>query len=329
MKPLKNNRPVIVGIFIILGLAILVVTIFTLGGQKKTFVKTFTIHAVFDDVGGLIKGGNVWFSGVKIGTVKKISFYRQSQVEVTMSVENEARSHIRKNAMAKIGSDGLIGNKIVVIYGGDETSPQVETNDFLHAATALSTDDMLATLQANNKNLLEITTDFKSISKKIDSGNGTLANLLNDPAIANKLNSTLEKLEATVSNFKTVSATSKIVLSDLHHFSGKINTAGNSMNDLVSDTTMYTNISNTLSQLEKSGDAILQFTANLKTASERLNKKDNIAGVLLNDSSAASTIKNTLTNLETSSKKLDEDLEALQHNFLLRKFFRKKAKENK
>ena len=326
MSTLKNKRPVIVGIFILIGIAILVVTIFTLGGEKKTFVKSFTIHAVFNDVGGLLKGGNVWFSGVKVGAVKKINFYGSSQVEVTMSIENNAQSHIHKNAMAKIGSDGLIGNKIVIIYGGDTTLPHVVTNDFLNATQAFSTDDMLATLQANNKNLLQITNDFKSISKKIDSGNGTLATLLNDRDMANKLNSTVDNLQETVSNFKTVSLTSKNVLSNLQSFSVKINKPGNSVNDLVTDTIMYDNIRGTLSQLEKSADAVAKLTGNLKTVSERLNQKDNVAGVLLNDPAAAASVKVTLQNLETSSKKLDENLEALQHNFLLRGFFRKKAK---
>ena len=329
MSTLKNNRSVIVGIFILLGLAILVVTIFTMGGQKETFVKSFTIHAVFNDVGGLIKGSNVWFSGVKVGTVKKIGFYGHTQVEVTMSIEEAVESHIRKGAMAKIGSDGLIGNKIVVIYGGDSTMPQVAANDFLNVTTTLSTDDILTTLQANNKNLLEITKDFKSISKKIDNGKGLLATLINDPAIAGKLNATIDKLEATVSNFETVSLTSKTVLSNLKNFSGKINTTGNSVNDLVTDTVMYKNIRGTLSQLEKSSDAVAKFSANLKMVSIRLNQKDNIAGLILNDSSAAAAIKGTLTNLETSSKKLDEDLQALQHNFLFKGYFKKKAKANK
>jgi phospholipid/cholesterol/gamma-HCH transport system substrate-binding protein len=329
MNTLKNKRPVIVGIFILIGLAILVVTIFTLGEQKKTFVKSFTIHAVFNDVGGLIKGGNVWFSGVKVGTVKGIAFSKNSQVEVTMSIEKEVQPHIHKNAFAKIGSDGLIGNKIVIIYGGDAALPQVEKNDFLTVEKSLGTDDMLATLQANNKNLLEITRDFKSISKKIDSGKGTLATLINDPAMASKLNSTIDNLQATLSNFKTVSLTSKDVLSNFKNFSGKINKPGNSINDLVTDTVMYDNIKGALSQLENAADAVSKFTINLKTASERLNQKDNIAGVLLNDSTTAASIKITFKNLETSSQKLDADLEALQHNFLLRGFFRKKEMEKK
>jgi phospholipid/cholesterol/gamma-HCH transport system substrate-binding protein len=327
MMSLKNNRPVIVGIFILIGLAILVITIFTLGSQKKTFIKSFTIHAIFNDVGGLLKGGNIWYSGVKVGTVKGINFYNNSQVDVTMSIEAELQPHIHKGAKARIGSDGLIGNKIVIIYGGDSTLPQVEKNDFLNVEPALSTDDMLATLQANNKNLLEITKDFKSISKKIDSGKGVLASLLNDPAMAGKLNNSIDNLQATLSNFKTVSLESKTVLSNLQRFSGKLNQPGNSINDLVTDTIMYKDVKATLARLEKAAAAITMLTANLATVSEKLNQTNNVAGVLLNDSITASSIKITLKNLETSSQKLDADLEALQHNFLLRGFFRKKEKE--
>ena len=325
---IKNNKPVIVGIFILLGIAILVTTIFTLGGQKKTFVKSFTVYAVFDDVSGLLKGGNIWFSGVKVGTVKKISFYGKSKVQVTMSIENDAESYIHKDAKAKIGTDGLIGNKIIIIYGGDSSLPQVEKNDFLSVDKALTTDDMLATLQANNKNLLNITNDFKSISKKIDSGSGTLATLLNDPAMAKKLNNSVDNLQATVANFKAVSASSKNVLASLQDFSGKLNKPGNSMNELVTDTVIFKNIKGTLAQLQQASNEVNQFTVNLKNTSEKLNQKDNLAGVLLNDPASASSVKITLQNLQAASHKLDEDLEALQHNFLLKGYFKKKEKAN-
>ena len=326
MSTSNTRRPVIVGIFILLGLAILVVAIFTLGGQKKTFVKSFTVHALFDDVGGLIKGGNVWLSGVKVGTVKDITFSGRSQVEVVMSIEDAAQSHIRKNSLAKIGSDGLIGNKIVVIYGGDPSTPVVESGDFLSSVPAMNMEEMMSTLQANNKNILQITTDFKSISKKIDSGNGTIATLLNDRAMANKLGSAVTALQATAANFQTVSQNSKMVLADLQRFSGKINKPGTALNDFVTDTTMYNSVQRSLAQLQRSSDQMLQFATNLKTVSEKLNRKDNVTGVLLNDAEAAASVKVTLKNLETSSKKLDEDLEAVQHNFLLRGFFKKKKK---
>ncbi len=326
MSTLKNKRPVIVGLFILAGFAILIVTIFTIGGQKNSFAQSYTIRAVFLNAGGLIKGANVWLYGVKVGTVKSIGFYGTGQVEVIMSVENEAQPHIRKNTIAKVGSDGLIGNKIVIIYGGDPSSPQAETNDVLHTEAILSTDDMLATLQQNNKNLLEITKDFKSIGKKLDSGTGILPTLLNDTRIAQKFTSSVNNLETTLSNFKTVSVNSKEILSNFKNLSANINKPGNSINELATDTLLYRQIRGSLTQLENAAAAVSKFSTNLRIASERLSQKENIAGVVLNDTLAASSVKTTLHNLETSSQKLDEDLEALQHNFFLRGFFRKKEK---
>lgn len=327
MKLRHNNRPVVVGIFILVGLAILVVTIFTLGGQKKTFVKSFTLNAIFNDVGGLAVGANIWVSGLKVGTVKKIGFYGDSKVQVTMSIENAAESHIHVNAKAKMGSDGLIGNKIVIIYGGDSTKPQVGKNDFLMVENALSTDDMLATLQLNNKNLVEITNSFKSISKKIDNGNGTIATLLNDKNMVFKLNKTVENLQVMAENLKVVSLSGKTVLSDFEKFSGKINKSGNSINEFASDTLVYNKIVVTVTQLQNAASSLNKFTANLKTVSDKVNQKDSPIGVLLNDAETANSLKNTIKNLESGSHKLDEDLEALQHNFLLKGFFKKKAKE--
>jgi phospholipid/cholesterol/gamma-HCH transport system substrate-binding protein len=326
MEKMKTNRPVVVGIFVVLGIAILVAMVFTLGEQKKTFVKTFTLNAVFNDVSGLLPGANVLFSGVKVGTIKKISFYGDSQVLVTMNIEGAVESHIHKDAKVKIGSDGLIGNKLVVIYGGTRTMPAVRKGDFLRVESGLNTDEMLATLQANNKNLLDITNTFKSISQKIDKGNGPIATLLNDQNISRKLNSSIDNLQTTMANFNTVSASSKNVLADVSEFSGKLNRRGNSINDLVADTTMYRNIRATINELKTASNSIERFSASLKTVSNRLNQKNSPVGVLLNDSTSASSLKVTLQNLETSSQKLDENLEALQHNFLLRGFFRKKEK---
>ncbi|MGI8952404.1 MAG: MlaD family protein [Chitinophagaceae bacterium] len=326
MKSIKNKRPVVVGIFILLGIVILIIAVFTLGGQKKTFVKTFTINAIFNDVNGLQPGNNVWFSGVKIGTIKKLSFYGTSQVLVEMHLEVTSQSHIRKDAHAKISSDGLIGNKIVVIYGGATTTPQVKSGDYLTVEKALSTEDMLVTLQANNKNLLDITNNFKLISKSLVDGNGTIGTLLNDSSLALSLRTTVIRLRSMVTNFEAASAKSENVIANLEHFSSGLNDKGTLANELITDTTIFNSLKNTVNELHNAATTATQFTDNLKTASEGLNKKNNAVGVLLNDEDVAASLKNTVKNLESSSKKLDEDLEALQHNFLLRGFFRNRNK---
>src|SRR5215471_6757919 len=118
MKPVQNRRAIIVGLFIFFGIAILFGGILVLGNQRKTFEKTITVNAIFNDVGGLQKGNNIWFSGVKVGTVKRLKLVDHSLVEVQMRIEKQSEDFIRKNSKAKIASDGLIGNKIVIIYGG-------------------------------------------------------------------------------------------------------------------------------------------------------------------------------------------------------------------
>lgn len=333
MSESKNNKPVKVGIFIFIGLAILALTIFTLGSQKKAFIKSISIRAVFDDIGGLQKGGNIWFSGLKIGIVKSIDFHGDSQVEVVMNIEKSAIPHIHTDAKAKISSDGLIGNKIIVLYGGTATSPVIKENDILATEGVISTDDMMATLQENNKNILAITTDFKSISRKIDEGEGTIGALLNDPSIANKLNATATDLQTTLVNLKQVSENSKRVMGNFQAFSNELNQPGNSLHDIVADTLMFKSLNNSLAtvqnslnEVQKATNSLNDFAANLATTSEQLGKKDNAVGMLLNDPATAASVKETFKNLETSSKKLDEDLEALQHNFLFRRYFKKKKK---
>ncbi|HYJ63771.1 MAG TPA: MCE family protein, partial [Parafilimonas sp.] len=252
--------------------------------------------------------------------------YGNFQVLVTMNLEKNAASHVHKDAKAKIGSDGLIGNKIVIIYGGGAATASVTKGDFLKVEKALSTEDMLVTLQENNKNLLVITNSFKSIANKIDSGGGTIGTLVNDASLSNKLKVTVNNLQAITANFEAASLNSKKVVSDIQAFTSKLNTPGSLTSEVVTDTTIFNNLKNTVIKLRESANTASQFLDNLKTTGESLNKKDNAAGVILNDPDVAASLKTTIKNLEASSEKLNEDLEALQHNFLLKGYFKKQAK---
>ncbi|MFT3750537.1 MAG: MlaD family protein [Agriterribacter sp.] len=319
MEAQKNRKAVITGIFVTIGIAIFIVGIFTLGGQQKTFVKSINVFAVFDDVSGLQQGNNIWFSGVKIGIVKKIEFYNSSQIKVTLHIEDKAREFIRTDAKAKIGSDGLIGNKIIVIYGGTQKAPAIEGGENLAVEKTTSTDDMFATLQESNMNLIDITRNIKAVSKQLVDGQGTLTALLNERTMYNELNSVIATLKRAVNN-------SEKLTSGIAAYSARLQTPGTLASDLVSDTTIIPNLRETSNQIHMASEAIVALSDNIKDASRALSDSGNVAGVLLRDEKSANNLKSTLENLNSGSKKLDEDLEALQHNFLLRGFFRKKAK---
>lgn len=319
MKQTSNKRAVIVGIFIFLGLAILVAGVLTLGGQKNTFQRKITVRAIFDDVGGLQTGNNVWFSGVKIGTVKKLTFRGTSQVEVIMNIDQKDQQYIRKDAKAKISSEGFIGNKLVVIYGGTMGTQQVENGDLLGVEKGLSTDEMLATLQQNNKNLLDITTDFKTISKRLINGEGSVGKLLTDETLVNNL-------ETTVAGLKQASANAQKLTASISAYASKLQSEGSLTNDLVTDTVIFNRLRTAVAQLQQTTKTATEVANNFKEVSAKVNSTSSPAGVLLNDPQAAADLKATLANLNAGTEKLDENMEALQHNFLLRGFFKKKSK---
>jgi len=315
----ENRRAITVGIFLAVGLVIFILGVFVLGGQSKSFAKSIHITAVFDDVAGLKKGNNVWFSGVKVGTISDMHFTGPHQVEVRMSVDENSRQYIHRNAEVHIGSDGLIGNKIIVIDGGSPQAPIVRDNDVLQAAKLTSTDDMLKTLQQNNENLLAITGDFKLLSHKILQGKGTVGTLMADSTMA-------VQLKASMRNLEVATASAAVMANNLNKFSNKLGTKGGFADKLFTDTASFSKIAAAITQLKSAADNANTITANLAKASNKLNSDDNVLGVLLNDQQKAAQVKTTIDNLQASTIKLNDDLEAAQHNFLLRGFFKKRDK---
>ncbi|GAB3321669.1 hypothetical protein GCM10027299_16460 [Larkinella ripae] len=327
MKAAENKRAVYVGIFVFIGIVILITGIMVLGGQQKRFVKSIRVNAIFDNVGGLQSGANVWFSGVKIGTVRKIQFYGNSQVEVTMNIEESSQQYIRKDALAALSTDGLIGNKIVEIVGGSTKAETVEDGDILHAKAALNTEEIMTTLQANNNNLLRVTSDAKKILDEVLKGKGVAGAVLRDSTLADRFKNTMANLQTASSSAAQVTRSLSTASGSLNQFATNLNRKGTLASDLVSDTTIVRDLRASTARLRTVSNTASEATDNVKRATEKLNSNNNALGSLLNDEVVNRDLKSTIHNLETSSQKLDENMEALQHNFLFRGFFRRRAKE--
>ncbi len=302
-----------------MGLLFLFGGILIVGNLRETFNRKMELVSRFDDVNGLQKGNNVWYSGVKIGTVNSLNFYGKSQVEVSMNVETKIQQYIRKDAKVKISSDGIIGNKILVIYGGTEKFAEVQEGDTLEVEKTFSSEDMINTLQDNNENILAITNDLKIITKQMTSGEGTIGKLLNDSSVYANIN-------AATASLKMASVKAQQLVSTLETFSSNLNKKGTLANELTTDTVVFKSVKASVLQLQQMADTATVFVTNLKQAGS--NPKSSV-GVMLYDEESGAHLKETIKNLESSSKKLDEDLEAAQHNFLLRGFFKKKAKAKK
>lgn len=320
MSAKENKRSMIVGIFVLVGVVILVAGIITLGGQQNRFARTVNVTTVFADVGGLKAGNNVWFSGVKIGIVKGINFVNVQEVEVTLAIEDKSREFVRKDAIAKLSSEGFIGNRLVVIEGGSAAAPPIAEGDRLQAGKSSDTDAMMATLQTNNENLVGITENFQILTDQLVNGEGTVGALLHDRELFDQVKQLIANLNQTVANTSKAS-------DELVQLTAQFNKEGTLVNDLLTDTVVYGNLQTAVAQLQGVTQTATALTTNLSEATAKLNDSDNTVGLLLNDPEMAEQIRRTMENLEQSTEKLDQNMEALQHNFLLRGFFRKQARE--
>jgi phospholipid/cholesterol/gamma-HCH transport system substrate-binding protein len=318
MRESPNKRAVVVGLFVFVGLIFLASGILMVGNLHDTFKRKITIISYFEDVNGLQAGNNIWFSGVKVGTVKDIHFHSRSAVEVTMRIDVKTREYIHKDAKVKLSTDGLIGNKILVIYGGTGEFEQIQEADTLEVEKAVSQEEVLKILQESNKNLLSITTDFKSISRKVAAGEGTVGKLLNDDALYDNANNAIRSIQQ-------MSSKGHQLLNNLNRYTAQLNKEGTLANDLVTDTVVFNSIREFAQRLKQIADTTAMLVTQLKTISS---DSTTSIGVLLHNKETGANLKETLKNLESSSKKLDEDLEAAQHSWPLKKGFKKMEKDS-
>jgi len=184
---------------------------------------------------------------------------------------------------------------------------------------AFSQEDMLKTLQESNKSLMSITSDFKTISKKLVNGEGTMGKLLNDNSLYDNANKTILSIQQT-------SSKGQQMLNNLNTYTAKLNQEGTLANDLVTDTIVFNSIRMFSQRLQQIADTTAVLVTQLKTISSDTTTS---IGVLMHDRKEGTRIKATLKNLESSSKKLDEDLEAAQYSWPLKKGFKKMEKKAK
>ncbi len=111
-KTINNTK---LGLFVLAGVLFLILTLYMIGKNRNLFGSTFTMKAVLSNVNGLVAGNNVRFKGIDVGTVKNITLLNDSSIYVTLTIDNEMKPYIKQNAMASIGTDGLMGNKLVNI----------------------------------------------------------------------------------------------------------------------------------------------------------------------------------------------------------------------
>jgi phospholipid/cholesterol/gamma-HCH transport system substrate-binding protein len=317
-----NKYAFIIGIFIAVAITVFVLAVLLVSGENNIFTHKFTIKVVFNNITGLKEGNNVWYSGMKVGTVKQITLKGNELIEVIMDVDEKAHPFIFKDASAKITSDGFVGNKIIVIGGGSERTGVIASGNYIKMVSAPGPEDMLAIMSQSNNNLLAITTDVLDITHKVKSGEGPVGKLVYDSNLA-------LQMEHSLKTINEVAEASKGALANMQQFSARLNTQGSSLTNLLQDTLMFGQIKKTLVQLNRAVGRTEDFTVNLEKISGQLTAGDNTVNLLLNDPKSAQDIKMMIENLRAASIRLNQDLEALQQHWLLRGVLKPKSEKQK
>jgi phospholipid/cholesterol/gamma-HCH transport system substrate-binding protein len=315
-KEVKQN--IRLGAFVIGGIALFLAILFYLGKENNVFSKTFTVSAVFRNVEGLNEGDNVWLSGVKIGTVKHVQIVSEGQVIVSLMLKDKQNEFIKKDATAFVGSDGFVGSKIVVIRPG-KSHEVIQDNDTINALSPTDTQELLNIAKDVGMTTRSITEDLKLISARLNKGEGIFGELLKDGPMSQELRETITALKKTSENASHVTENAQKLLEEVNHGDGLIT-------KLITDSTYAKTFETTLANIGEVGKNSKKMSEDLQNIITKMNSGDNAISVLLADSAFAHQLKGTLENAKSASIKLDQNMEAMQHNFLFRGYFKKQKK---
>ena len=314
-----TSQKIRLGLFVIIGLMIFILAVYFIGDKQKMFGKTNHLEAVFNNVNGLQLGNNVRYSGISVGTVRGIEMINDTTIRVDMIIDKTIFTHIKKNAIATIGSDGLVGNMIINIIPGIGEEVSVQPGDEIRSRNRVSTDDIFNTLSKTNKNAATLTANLLKITDKMMDGKGTMGSLITDTLMARDLKETMRYLKLTG---KGASETVLKLNQLIESLDSKDNVIG-----VIKDSAVAQKIKNMVTNLDESSVGIDKAITNLNATIKNIKDGKGAINYLSNDPKLVRKIDSTMTNINQASFRLNENLEALKHNFLFRGYFRKLEKE--
>ena len=312
----SNSQKVKVGIFVIVGTVLLISALYFIGKQQNLFSKNIQMYAVFENVKGLQLGNNVRYSGINVGTVKSIEMTEGGMITIQMSVEAKTAKFIKKDAVASVASDGLVGSMVVnILPGKNEGAGIVADGDTIQSFNQVSTDDMMKTLNKTNENVALLSADLLVITKQIMEGKGTVGTLINDTIMA-------QNILQSVAELRKTTETASLAMTRINTMISKINYDESAAAVILSDTAAANQIRSIFASLEKSSEEIHSYINEIKTAKGAINH-------ITQDESLAREIDSTMTYIKQAAEKLDENMDALKQNFLFRGYFKKQEKKAK
>lgn len=297
----KKLFPIRLGLFIFISFLLFVSAILILGQKRNLFQQTIKISTVFKDVKGLRVGNNIRFTGIDVGSIVNISILSDTAVSVAFSVDKNVVPYIKKDSRATVGTEGVMGSKIVIILPGTPGSESIEPGDQLPSIESVEFDDIVKEIKNSSEKISEVANNLIEITEKINRGDGIFGKLFTDSELTAEIERTGRNIELLSKN--------------LNELSAKINKGEGLIGRILMDTTFA-------NRLDITSDNVAKISENLEDFTTKVNEGKGILGQLFADTTIAnnfnqfsSDLESILTNLAEVSAKLNDETNAL-HKFI-------------
>ena len=325
------------GLFVTGAVILFTIAVYFIGSRQNLFAASFGISTTFQNVNGLQAGNNVRYSGIDVGVVDRIVIINDSTIRVEMMLERKVQAFLKSDALASIGTDGLVGNMIVNINPGKGNGEEVMAGGVIPSYSRFETDDMMNALGKTTENIALLTLRLLEITEAIHQGEGTIATLLYDSNWVNQLEGSLQYINQSSQHLAALTGQFQRSMEDVEQGQGVLGyllndtTLEERINHITQnlDTLLISRTQPIMSELEVASKEIASTSTALKEIIQGLDVEEGMVGTVFKDSIAADELKQIIHNLNEGTYRFNENMEALKHNFFFRKYFKKQEKLRK
>lgn len=311
---LINNTKL--GVFVISGLLFLILLLYMIGRNRSLFGSNYLLKTRFENVQGLIAGNNVRYAGIQAGTVKDLEILNDTTVEVTMVIDTKMEQIIHKDAITSIGTDGLVGNKVINIVPGKLNASIATRGDLLSSKKTIDAENIFNTLSKTNSDVAIIVTGLKTMVERINESSA-IWDLMEDDQLSGHIKNSVKNIEMATINVSLISTDLQAIVEELRDGKG-------SMGILLKDTILASN-------LNKSSKNLNMISAQLKVLVSDLQEDINLgkgpANSFLKDTMIVNKINKSLDNIQKGTYGFNQNMEALKKSIFFRGYFRRMEKQ--
>ncbi|QCK16819.1 MlaD family protein [Mangrovivirga cuniculi] len=305
------------GLFVFLGVMILILGLYFVGARENLFSSSLKVNACFSNAAGIQKGSAVQFVGIHVGSVEEINIIDDSTVCLTMRIDEEQAKFITKDAIAQIGSEGLMGNKLVSISPGSAKGDNIEDGDRLSTKEPVKVEAIMESVMENSKNLEKFTANLAKISEDLLEGKGLAGKLLTDTTSEDRIESIITEMQLVAGNLHNVSRGAEDVVT-------KISDGEGTLGKLVYDESMSKDVDKMMDSLSQATYKLNLTLKNLSEFSKKMNEGEGAAAMLVNDTTMAENLNKTIIEAKQRTVELERTIDIINESWILNLFDKNK-----